>query len=64
MKKLLQGLSLVWIFLIPVVSHAHEGHGLMGTEHYHAPIDLTILVGLAVVGLLAIGLKHIIKGRK
>ena len=64
MKRLLQGLSLISIFLIPIVGYTHEGHGLMGTEHYHAPIDLKILVRLVVVGLLVIGLKHLIKGKK
>ena len=64
MKKLLRGLSLVWISLMPVIANGHSGHGLMGEEHYHAPIDLGLLVALVVVVLLVIGLKSLFKSRK
>ncbi|MCW8825455.1 MAG: hypothetical protein OQK78_03425 [Gammaproteobacteria bacterium] len=64
MKKLLKGLSLIWISLAPVIASAHSGHGLMGEEHYHAPINLEILLALLVVGIVAIGLKLFIKSKK
>ncbi|MCW8888481.1 MAG: hypothetical protein OQK25_05415 [Gammaproteobacteria bacterium] len=64
MKKLLKGLTLIWISFTPVIASAHSGHGLMGEEHYHAPINLEILLALVVVGIVAIGLKHFIKSKK
>lgn len=64
MKRLFESLTSVWIFFIPVVANAHSGHGLMGEEHYHAPINLEMLIGLVVIALLAIGLKRLLDRRK
>ena len=64
MKNLFQGLLFVWALVIPVMANAHSGHGLMGEEHYHAPIDLNVLIALAVVVLLVVGLKRLLNSKK
>lgn len=64
MKYLFQGLLFVWALIIPVMASADPGHGLMGNEHYYAPIDLDQLIALAVVVLLAVGLKRFLGSRK
>ncbi len=64
MKRLFERLSLAWIFFIPVVANAHSGHGLMGEEHYHALINLDVLIALAVVVLLVVGLKRFLNSKK
>lgn len=64
MKRLFERLSLAWIFFIPVVANAHSGHGLIGGEHYHAPIDLELLIALGVVVLLVVGLKRFLNSKK
>ena len=63
MKYIFKHLSLVWILLIPALASAHEGHGLLGVEHYHPLLELEVLVALVVV-LLAAGLKWIFSSRK
>ena len=64
MKILFERLSLVWMFFIPVVANAHSGHGLMGEDHYHAPINLDVLIALAVVVLLVVALKRFLNNKK
>lgn len=64
MNKLLQGLSLVWILILPTIAVAHDGHGLIGDVHYHAPVNLELLGGLIIAGLIVVALKAFVTGRK
>ncbi len=46
MKKIVTSLA-----LLPLLAHAHEGHGIEGASHYHA----TDVWGfLALVGVIAV----------
>lgn len=64
MRKILNGLLLVWISLIPVFAHAHTGHGLIGEQHYHAPVEMELLLGLIVVGAIALVIKGLLGQKK
>ena len=64
MMKLLKKLSLSLVLLVPAIATGHEGHGLPGTDHYHTPFDLNMVLGLVVVGLIAIGVKYFLDSRK
>lgn len=63
MNKLLPGFLLLWI-VIPTMANAHDGHGLVGDSHYHAPVSLELLGGLIVAALIAIGLSRLVNKRK
>jgi hypothetical protein len=64
MKKLLQRLLPIGVSLIPVIANAHSGHGLVGEEHYHLPVELAVLGALIVAVLLVLGLKRFIDSSK
>ena len=64
MKSVVKYISMIWMLSIPVVASSHEGHGLIGEEHYHLPVDLDMLFGLILIGLLMLGLRHLLNTRK
>jgi hypothetical protein len=38
-----------FIALLPVLAHAHEGHGMEGASHYHATDAWGFFAALAIV---------------
>lgn len=63
MNKLLPSFFLLWI-IIPAMANAHDGHGLVGASHYHAPVSLELLGGLIVAALIAIALTRFVNRNK
>jgi len=64
MKHLFKYLSFLWVLLTPILVSAHPGHGLIGENHYHIPVNLSVLVAVVVVGIIAWGITGTVKNRK